>query len=137
MAFVVRAFMASFQTSCTSPSTPIGSGGRWVGSWGVCSSCHRSRRWSRACQQWWAADSSAIDPRSNWFSLVCFFGRLWCRLILFGMGSRYREDNDFVSLPLSDALERELPFDLTLLPHVFPPVTELRLWVYPSDAEPA
>ena len=50
--------------------------------------------------------------------------------------ARYCDDNDLLSIALSDALQRDLPFDLSLLPHVFPPLAKLSLWVCPPDAHP-
>ena len=48
--------------------------------------------------------------------------------------ARYCDENELLTLPLTDALQRDLPFDLSLLPHVFPTLTELKLWIYPADS---
>ena len=73
----------------------------------------------------------------EWMTNKDTFPSIWLLRRYLKLVAPYCEENDLLNVPLSDALERDLPFDLTLLPHVFPPVTELRLWVYPSDAEPA
>lgn len=46
---------------------------------------------------------------------------------------RYCDANDLLDLKLEDVLKRDLPFDLNILPNSFPPLTELKLWVYPED----
>lgn len=49
--------------------------------------------------------------------------------------TRYCDENALMELPLADVLQRDLPFDLSLLPYEFPPLEELKLWVYPKDLE--
>ena len=73
----------------------------------------------------------------EWMKKKDTFPSIWLLRRYLKLVARHCEEHDLLNVPLSDALERDLPFDLTLLPHGFPPVTELRLWVYPSDVEPA
>ena len=72
-----------------------------------------------------------------WMDKKDAFPSIWLLRRYLKLVARYCEDNDLLGVPLPDALKRDLPFDLTLLPHVFPPLTELRLWVSPSDVAPA
>jgi 5-methylcytosine-specific restriction endonuclease McrA len=46
--------------------------------------------------------------------------------------ARYCDENGLLSTPLPDAFQLDLPFDLSLIPHSFPPLSELALWVYPE-----
>jgi hypothetical protein len=46
---------------------------------------------------------------------------------------RYCEVNQLLELDLEDALPMDLPFDLRLLPHSYPALEELVLWVYPAS----
>ena len=47
--------------------------------------------------------------------------------------TRYCDDQELLTMPLSNVHEVELPFDLALIPHKFPPLPELVLWVYPEE----
>ena len=49
--------------------------------------------------------------------------------------ARYCDEQGLLSTPLLEALQQPLPFALSLLPHSFPPLTELRLWVPPETRE--
>ena len=46
--------------------------------------------------------------------------------------ARYCDEHDLLPTPVPEAIQRQLPFDLLLVPHSFPPLTELKLWVYPE-----
>lgn len=48
--------------------------------------------------------------------------------------ARFCEQHSLVDTPLDDVVVADMPFDLRLLPTKFPPLRDLRLWVYP-DAE--
>ena len=46
--------------------------------------------------------------------------------------ARYCVESDLLELDLETAARLDLPFELSLLPHHFPPLDELTLWVYPG-----
>lgn len=47
--------------------------------------------------------------------------------------ARYCHENELLDTPLTDYDARTTPFDARLLPTVFPPLSELKLWVEPAD----
>ena len=47
--------------------------------------------------------------------------------------ARYCDKHDLLEVAMPEAIRMDLPFDLSLLPHTFPPVSELVLWVYPKN----
>ena len=48
--------------------------------------------------------------------------------------TRYCEQYGCMDMALHEVEEKSLPFNLFLLPIEFPPLTELRLWIYPENA---
>ncbi len=47
--------------------------------------------------------------------------------------AKYCIENNLMSVSMPDALQQDLPFDLLLCPHSFPPLQTLTLWVTPSS----
>lgn len=47
--------------------------------------------------------------------------------------ARFCEQHGMMDTPLDKVAEAGLPFDVNLLPAKFPPLRELRLWVYPEE----
>ena len=84
----------------------------------ACRSCNSSKQ-GRDMLQW-------MDSR-NAFPAVLLLRR-YLKLV-----ARHCTENDLLQLAVPDAMERDLPFDLSLLPHLFPPLSELTLWVYPQS----
>lgn len=49
--------------------------------------------------------------------------------------ARFCEENGHMDMELSNSTEADMPFDVSLLPTKFPPLAELKLWVYPTTDE--
>jgi hypothetical protein len=49
--------------------------------------------------------------------------------------ARYCDKNELLDEKLEVVLDRQLPFDLSILPHKYPSLKELSLWVYPDKEE--
>lgn len=47
------------------------------------------------------------------------------------IAARFCDENGHMDVALDRITERDMPFDVALLPTRFPPLAELRLWVYP------
>lgn len=47
--------------------------------------------------------------------------------------ARYCDEHGILEMTVPDALQQDLPFDLSLLPYTFPPVSDLRIWAYPEE----
>lgn len=47
--------------------------------------------------------------------------------------ARYCEQAQLMETILHEACAQALPFDLALLPYQYPPLTDMRLWVYPRE----
>jgi len=83
----------------------------------ACRSCNSSKR-DRDMLQW------MIDKKS--FPSI-YLLRRYLKIVM-----RYCESNGLLDLELEEVLKKTLPFDLSLLPHTFPPLNEMKLWVYPE-----
>jgi 5-methylcytosine-specific restriction endonuclease McrA len=84
----------------------------------ACRSCNSSKR-DRDMLRW------MIDKNS--FPAILLLRR-YLKIVM-----RYCESHDLLDLKLDKAQKQNLPFDLNILPHTFPPLSELKLWVYPKD----
>ena len=49
--------------------------------------------------------------------------------------ARFCEEKGYMEMDLARSTEVGMPFDITLLPTKFPPLVELKLWVYPEPVE--
>lgn len=47
--------------------------------------------------------------------------------------ARFCERQDMMNTELAEAVGTEMPFDLSLLPTKFPPLKDLKLWMYPDE----
>lgn len=86
----------------------------------ACRSCNSSKR-DRDMLKW------MIDKGS--FPSILLLRR-YLKIVM-----RYCESNNLLDLELEEAQKQALPFDLSILPHKFPPLSELKLWVYPEEEE--
>jgi 5-methylcytosine-specific restriction endonuclease McrA len=84
----------------------------------ACRSCNSSKR-DRDMMKW-------MLDRNSFPSI--FLLRRYLKIVM-----RYCESNNLLDVKLAEALQQDLPFDLSILPHNFPPLTELKLWVYPCE----
>ena len=48
--------------------------------------------------------------------------------------ARYCEDQGLLEMDFLELDNAKMPFDLQLLPTVFPPLDELKLWEYPEES---
>ncbi|MCA9116696.1 MAG: HNH endonuclease [Planctomycetaceae bacterium] len=85
----------------------------------ACRSCNSSKQ-GRDMLDWM--------KRKDRFPAVLLLRR-YLKLVL-----RYCDELDLLELPLPEAMDRELPFELSLIPHSFPPLAELCLWIYPENS---
>ena len=84
----------------------------------ACRSCNSSKR-DRDMLKW------MIDKNS--FPSILLLRR-YLKIVM-----RYCESNNLLDLELEEVQKQELPFDLSILPHNYPPLSELKLWVYPEE----
>jgi len=49
--------------------------------------------------------------------------------------ARYCDENGHMDSSLDEITETHMPFDVALLPTKFPPLSKLKLWVYPTEKE--
>jgi len=84
----------------------------------ACRSCNSSKR-DRDMLKW------MIDKNS--FPSILLLRR-YLKIVM-----RYCESNEILDLELAEALKQDLPFDLSILPQNYPPLKELKLWVYPEE----
>jgi len=47
--------------------------------------------------------------------------------------AKYCEDREIMDMSLEEVKELNLPFCIKNLPTEFPPLTELKLWIYPEE----
>ena len=85
----------------------------------ACKSCNSSKQGSDMLE--WMEKKEMFPP--------VLLLRRYLKLV-----ARYCDDHGLLSLPLSEALERDLLFNLSLIPHIFPPLTELKLWISPENS---
>lgn len=83
----------------------------------ACRSCNSSKR-DKDMLKW------MMDKKS--FPSILLLRR-YLKIVM-----RYCESNELLDLELEEVMKEDLPFDLTILPHKFPPLSELKLWVYPE-----
>ncbi|MDF7826249.1 HNH endonuclease [Pontiellaceae bacterium B12227] len=50
--------------------------------------------------------------------------------------ARYCESKNLLDEKLEEVLKTNLPFSLERLPYTFPPLQDLKLWIYPTEREP-
>jgi hypothetical protein len=68
-----------------------------------------------------------------WMSVKNAFPSLLLLRRYLKLVTQYCEEHQLLDVPMADATKRDLPFDLSLIPHASPPLRELKLWVYPKD----
>lgn len=86
----------------------------------ACRSCNSSKQ-GRDMLQWMQANGT--------FPPILLLRR-YLKIV-----ARYCEREGCMDVGVSQSGDLELPFDLDLLPQEFPPLAELRLWVYPECSE--
>ncbi|QDV87397.1 HNH endonuclease [Planctomycetes bacterium TBK1r] len=85
----------------------------------TCRKCNSSKQ-GRDMLEWMA--------KKNGFPAILLLRR-YLKLV-----ARYCDENGFLTTPLAEALQLDLPFDLSLIPHSFPPLSEITLWIYPESS---
>lgn len=83
----------------------------------ACRSCNSSKQ-SRDMLEWMVAKKT--------FPAILLLRR-YLKLV-----ARYCDEHDLLSITVAEAVRRDLPFDLSLIPHSFPPLATLSLWVCPD-----
>ena len=83
----------------------------------ACRSCNSSKRDKDMLR--WMTDKNMFPP--------ILLLRRYLKIVM-----RYCEENDLLDQNLEDVLKQDLPFDLSILPHNYPPLNELKLWIYPK-----
>ena len=83
----------------------------------ACRSCNSSKRGKDMLV--WLASKGVFPP--------ILLLRRYIKIV-----ARYCEQQDYMSVPLSEAKKLDMPFDVCLLPTKFPPLTDLALWVSPQ-----
>lgn len=84
----------------------------------ACRSCNSSKR-----------DSDMLE----WMTRKRVFPALFVLRRYIKLVAAYCSNNDLLEVDVAVALLMDLPFDLSLLPHRFPALGELRLWVGPAS----
>jgi len=84
----------------------------------ACRSCNSSKR-DRDMMKW-MIDRNVFPP--------ILLLRRYLKIVM-----KYCDSNHLLDLKLEDALKQNLPFDLNILPQSFPPLSELKLWIYPEE----
>ena len=83
----------------------------------ACRSCNSSKRDKDMVE--WTLSQGSFPP--------ILLLRRYMKLV-----ARYCEQNGLMDADLCGVGEKEIPFDLRKLPTAFPPLSELKLWVYPG-----
>ncbi len=70
-----------------------------------------------------------------WVSSKGFFPSVLLLRRYLKIVARFCELNGHMDMKLSQSTEANMPFDVRLLPTKFPPLAELKLWIYPEKEE--
>lgn len=70
-----------------------------------------------------------------WASSKGFFPSILLLRRYLKIVSRFCEENGYMDMNLAQSTEAGMPFDVNLLPTKFPPLAELKLWIFPAPAE--
>ena len=70
----------------------------------------------------------------EWMKVRQSFPSIWLLRRYLKLVARHCDQCSLLSTPVLDASKLDLPFDLSLLPHSFPPLGTLKLWVYPESS---